>query len=338
MGNIWRRTAIGLAIAGTLFALRFVPREQPAATIRQSRPLMGTVWTIEIFDEGRPAAAQSAINAAFAELVRIDQLMSEWKPDSPISRVNTAAGIHPVEVPAELREMLERARHYSEISDGAFDITWRGMGRIWKFDDSFRPPTPAAVDAARRNVDYRAVQIDGNRIFLPKSTMSIGLGGIAKGYAVDRAAEVIARAGFANSLVDGGGDVRVSGARAGAPWRLGIQHPRKPRGELLGAVSPVNQALLTSGDYERFREVDGVRYHHIIDVRTGWPARAATSVTVLSDSAEKGVVLAKVIFILGPEKGLALARAEKVEALLIDPAGRAHATPGFPPLQSQEGM
>ena len=285
---------------------------------------------------GFASAPKYAIDQAYAELNRIDRLMSEWRPDSPVSQVNAAAGRHAVEVPAELREMIERAIHYSQITDGAFDITWRGMGAIWKFDDSFTPPAKQAVDAARRNVNYRAIQVDGNRIFLPKSTMSIGLGGIAKGYAVDRAFEVLRHAGFPNVMVDGGGDVRVSGTRDGRPWRLGIQHPRRSRGEILGAVKPRDQALVTSGDYERFRIVNGIRYHHIIDVRTGWPAAAASSVSVLAPTAEQGVVLAKGIFILGPEKGLALARKEKVDALLIDPAGRHFSTDGFRQVLEQE--
>ena len=329
MAAIWRRTFLLLAIAGTLLSIRLAPRERPASTIRLSRPLMGTLWTIEVFDEARPAAARAAIDAAFAELARIDLLMSEWKAESPISQVNAAAGRQPVAVPAELRELIQRSIRYSEKTEGSFDITWRGMGAIWKFDDHFTPPTAQAVEAARRNVNYRAIQIDGDRVFLPKAGMSIGLGGIAKGYAVDRAFDALIRAGFANVMVDGGGDVRVAGTRNGVPWRLGIQHPRRERGRILGAVKPRNQALATSGDYERFRIVDGVRYHHIIDVRNGWPATAASSVSVLADTAEQGVVIAKGIFILGPEKGLALARTEGVEALLVDPAGRRFWTEGF---------
>jgi thiamine biosynthesis lipoprotein len=300
MVNIWRRTALSLAIAGGLFGLRFVPWEKPVSTIRLSRPLMGTLWTIEVFDDARPAEARAAIDQAYAELNRIDRLMSEWKPESPISQVNAAAGRHPVEVPAELRELIERSIRYSRATEGAFDITWRGMGSIWKFDDKFQPPTKQAVETARRNVDYRAIQIQDN-----------------------------AQAGFPNTMVDGGGDVRVSGTRYGQSWRLGIQHPRREHGQLLAAVQPRNQSLVTSGDYERFRIVNNVRYHHIIDVRTGWPATAATSVSVLAPTAEQGVVLAKGIFILGPEKGLALARAEGVEALLIDPNGRLFTTAGF---------
>lgn len=336
MSTIWRRTALSLAIAGTLFALRYVPWERPATTIRLSRPLMGTLWTIEVCDGGRAREAREAMDGAYAELRRIDGLMSEWKPESPISQVNAAAGLHPVEVPAELREMLERAIGYSRLTEGAFDITWRGMGKIWKFEDPFTPPTAAAVNAARRNVNFRAIQIEGNRVYLPQKAMSIGLGGIAKGYAVDRAFAVLRNAGFANFMVDSGGDVRVAGARDGVPWRLGIQHPRRERGTLLGTVGPRDQAVVTSGDYERFRIVDGVRYHHIIDVRTGWPASAASSVTVLTPTAEQGVVLAKAIFILGPEKGLALARSQGLEALLIEPSGGRHATAGLQYLLQQE--
>ncbi len=290
---------------------------------------MGTIWTIEVCNEMRMAEARAAIDQAYGELSRIDALMSEWKPDSPISQVNAAAGLHPVEVPAELRELMERSIIYSQKTEGAFDITWRGMGRIWNFDDKFRPPTEKAVALARASVDYRAIVIKGNWIYLPRPTMSIGLGGIAKGYAVDRASGVLVRAGFHNFMVDGGGDVRVSGSRNGVPWRLGIQHPRKARGQILGTVEPLQQALVSSGDYERFRIVNGVRYHHIIDVRSGWPATAAAAVSVLAPSAEQGVVLGKGIFILGPEKGLALARAEGVEALLIDREGRQFATDGF---------
>ncbi len=327
MAALWQKTVLALAVAGALLGLRLVPQE--TTTIRVSRPLMGTLWTIEVCDEGKSGAARAAIDRAYAELNRIDGLMSEWKTSSPISQVNAAAGLHAVEVPAELRELIERSIRYSEKTEGAFDITWRGMGKIWSFGEEFRVPTEEAVALARRNVDYRAIQIDGNRVFLPRASMSIGLGGIAKGYAVDRAFDVLVRSGFRNVLVDGGGDVRVGGKRNGGAWRLGIQHPRKQHGSVLGVVEMKPGALLSSGDYERFQIVNGVRYHHIIDVRSGWPARVAVAVSVLAPTAEQGVVLGKGIFILGAEKGLALARAEGVDAMLVDSNGQQHATDGF---------
>lgn len=251
---------------------------------------------------------------------------------SPISQVNRAAGERPVPVPAELREMIERGKDYSRRSLGTFDITWRGMGSIWKFDDSFKVPSKEAVEVARQRVNFERIQIRGDLVYLPKD-MNIGLGGIAKGYAVDRAMQVLLSRGFTDALVDGGGDVLVHGTRLGEPWRLGIQNPRAEHGTLLGTLPLHNAALVTSGDYERFRMVDGIRYHHIINPRTGWPAKASISVTVIAPSAEVGVVMSKALFILGPERGLRLAAAEKLEALIIDPTGKRHPTPGFPALQ-----
>jgi thiamine biosynthesis lipoprotein len=325
MKNLLLRTLFSLAIVGGLLAWRFTT---PSNLVRVQQTAMGTVWNIEVVDHSRPDEARRAISQAYSELERIEAMMSEWRPQSPISQVDAAAGKHFVEVPAELREILQRGILYSEKTQGTFDITWRGMGNIWHFDDSFVVPTQAAVASARRNIDYRAIQIKGNSIYLPEGK-NIGLGGIAKGYGVNRAVDVLVRAGFRDCLVDGGGDVKVSGTHDGQPWRLGIQDPRAEHGKLIGVVSLSNRALVTSGDYERFRIVNGVRYHHIIDPRTGWPATASTSVTVLCDDAEQGVVLDKAIFILGPVEGLKLARAEGVEALVIDPQGRRYATPGF---------
>ncbi len=331
--KIWIRTLVGVAVLGALVLLRYSTLEarvEPSRTIQVHLPLMGTMWNIEVADHGRPEAARRAIEQAYAELTRIDNLMSEWKPNSPISQVNAAAGTNPVEVPAELRAMIERSKAYGELSGGTFEITWHGMANIWHFDDRFIVPTQAAVDAARRNVDFRAIRIDGNRVFLPRAGMSIGLGGIAKGYAIDRASAALARAGFTDTLVDGGGDVLVSGVREdGTPWRLGIQNPRDERGTMLGVVRASNRAVATSGDYERFRIVNGVRYHHIIDPRTGWPATASISVTVIAETAERAVVLCKPIFILGPAKGLAFAKAQGVETLIVDSQGKRWSTDGF---------
>ena len=338
MNILWRRTILCTAFVCGLIALRFASGNahvgpvslQPGASgfVKVERSLMGTQWGIEVVDHGRTEEARLAIDHAYAELTRIDNLMSEWKPESPISQVDAAAGKHAVEVPAELREILQRSIHYSEITEGTFDVTWRGMGNIWHFDDTFVVPSAAVVAKARKNINYRAIHIDGNSVYLPAG-VNIGLGGIAKGYAVDRAAGVLAQAGFMDSMVDGGGDVLLSGTKNGQPWHLGIQDPRRPHGEVLGVVGVSNMAVATSGDYERFRIVNGVRYHHIIDPRTGWPATASISVSVMAKSAEQGVVLDKGIFMLGPEKGLALARSQGVEAMVVDPAQKQYFTEGF---------
>lgn len=334
MRQVWLRTFVSLGFIGSLLAWRMA-HSGPENVVKVQKTLMGTLWTIEVGDRGKPGKALQDIQAAYAELERIDQLMSEWRPNSPISQVNAAAGTGVVEVPAELRELIQRSVDYSRKSEGTFDITWRGMGRIWRFDDQFRVPSAVEVEAARKRVDFTRIQIEGNRVGLPAG-MNIGLGGIAKGYAVDRAMAVLEGRGVRDALVNGGGDVLVRGSRNGKPWRLGIQHPRAEHGTLLGSLPLSSGALVTSGDYERFRMMDGVRYHHIIDPRTGWPAKGAMSVTVISPGAEIGVVLAKVLFILGPDKGLPLVRAQGVEALLIDEGGKEHRTAGFPSLEPAE--
>lgn len=325
------KTLAALGLVSIPLTIQLRSRERgPEGSLRVQRGLMGTLWTIEAVHHGEPRRAAQAIEAAYAELTRIDLLMSDYKPQSPLSAINRAAGAGFVEVPAELTAIIRRGIAVSEATDGAFDITWRGMGKIWDWaSDDFRPPSPETVAAARSRINFRNIQISGNRVRLTISGMSIGLGAIAKGYAVDRATAVLRHAGFADTMVVGGGDMRLSGTHGGDDWRLGIQHPRGERGQLLGRVRLRDAALVTSGDYERFKIVNGVRYHHILDPRTGYPSTPCQAVSVIAPSAEQANVWAMSMFVLGPEKGLALARAHNLDALLIDAAGRRHLTPGF---------
>jgi thiamine biosynthesis lipoprotein len=333
-GTITLLTVLALALA-----LRFwlTLADEPTAILQFARPLMGTLWTIDVVHHGRPTEAQAAVESAFEEIDRIEKAMSEWLPDSPVAMINAAAGRYPVEVSDELAAILQRSLDYSVRSEGAFDITWRGMGVIWRFDDTFAIPTPENIERGRRNVDYRALRLEGNSVFLTRGGMSIGLGGIAKGYAVDRAAQILRASGFPDSLVAGAGDILASGTKGGLPWIVGVQHPRRQRGVLLGTLPLSGAAISTSGDYERFRIVDGVRYHHIIDARTGWPAHESISVSVVAPTAEQSDALATTIFVLGPEKGLALAQAAGVDVLVIDAGGSRHATGVFKTHIQREG-
>jgi FAD:protein FMN transferase len=164
MKPLLTRTLLALAVVGGFLALRFTPVaahvNAGGGLVRVEKTAMGTIWTIEAMDHGRSDDARRAISAAYSELERIEALMSEWRPQSPISQVDAAAGDHAVEVPAELRELIQRSIRYSEKTEGTFDITWRGMGNLWHFDDDFVPPTPAQVEIARRNIDYRAIKIE----------------------------------------------------------------------------------------------------------------------------------------------------------------------------------
>ena len=303
-----------------------------SGTVEVTRSLMGTSWTIKIPLDGNldRESALSAVDSVFTELDRIESLMSEWKPETPVSLINSNAGSRPVEVPEELVRILERGIEYGRLSQGAFDITWRGMGPLWKFGEDFRVPGKKEVAEAVRRVNFRKIVLDGNSVFLPDPGMAIGLGGIAKGYAIDRAGMKIRQAGIMNFLVDGGGDILASGNTHGRSWLVGIRDPRGERADLIRRLSVSGGAVVTSGDYERFNIVDGRRYHHIIDPRTGYPADKCRSVTVFSSQAEKADVLATAVFVLGPEEGMRLIREiGDSEALIVDSSGEIFMSEGF---------
>lgn len=322
---------VGLALVGVaLFAQLYFTR--PAVTpvvVRQDRILMGTIWSLQVMPDGRArATVEKALDDAFSEVGRVDRLMSEWKPDSPLSAINAGAGGEGVEVPSELVDIIRRGIHFGELTHGAFDITWRGMGNLWHFDETFTPPTEAEIEWARAHVDYRRIRIEGDRVALPAG-WAIGLGGIAKGYAIDRAADVLRRAGFHNFLVNGGGDVLVVGHKDDESWSVGVRDPRGGPQDLVAEVR-AEGAVVTSGDYERFRIVDGIRYHHIIDPRTGRPAALCRSVTIVADQAELADVLSTSVFVLGPKQGLRLVSTiPGVEAFIIDAEGKHWMTDGF---------
>jgi thiamine biosynthesis lipoprotein len=302
--------------------------EADAASVRVERYLMGTRWSIEVrVPEERQAAAFDAIGDAFDEVARVEAVMSEWRPDSPISRVNAGAGQgQPVAAPEELVAIVARGIAIGRATDGAFDITWRGLGDLWRFDgEGQMPPATDAVAAALVRVGYERVRIAVGGIELPDAGMALGLGGIAKGYGIDRAGAVLRQAGYRDFYVDGGGDVLASASDAERPWRVGIRDPRGGASELIGTVVLRDGAVVTSGDYERFVEVDGVRYHHIIDARTGWPARGCQSVTVVAPTAERADALATALFVMGPEAAERfVAETGDVEALVVDAEGTVH--------------
>lgn len=298
---------------------------------RLTKQLMGTSWSIQVVpgQPSEPPVLQGQIEKAFDEVARIELVMSEWIPDSPISRVNQSAGNPPVDVPDELHDIILRSHRFSQRSQGAFDISWKGLGNLWRLGDpDFLPPDQQAIDQALSRVDYRNILVEEGRVGLSQAGMAIGLGGIAKGYAVDRAASVLHSEGLHNFYIDGGGDVLVSGSKNGEPWRVGVRHPREPG--LLAVLRIHGGAVVTSGDYERFREVDGKRYHHILDPRTGRPAEQCQAVTIVAPETETADALATAAFVLGPREGLDLiGDYPGVEALFVDARGQLVMTDGF---------
>jgi thiamine biosynthesis lipoprotein len=265
-----------------------------------------------------------AFDAATAEILRIEKLMTTWDPESEVSRVNTAAGKAPIRVGPETFDVIREAQHASEMSDGCFDITFETLHGLWKFDQDLdpHPPSDAQVQARRRYLGYRHVKLDpsARTVFLDEEHVRIGLGGIAKGYAVDRAANVLAEAGIQSFYVQAGGDLYTRGNKPdGSPWIAGVRDPRGPEGDYFAMMAVSDHAFSTAGDYERGYVVGGKRYHHIIDPRTGYPATASRSVTIWAPTALLADEIDDAVFILGPERGLALVESlDGVGAVIVD--------------------
>ena len=284
--------------------------------------IMGTEVGILISSEDE-AMAISAIKQGFAEMRRIENLMTDWR-DSNFELINQSAGIEPVQVTDEIMFLLNEAQRVSELTGGAFDISYAGVGKLWKLEiENFKIPQASVIEQALQTVGYQKIEIDNNAntVYLPHKAMRIGLGGIAKGYAVDRAVKLIQGLGFKDFAVNAGGDLTVKGRREGALWQVAIRHPRKLNQNI--ALLPIsNGTVVTSGDNERYREIDGVRYSHIIDPRSGYPASKCQSVTVLAKTAYLADALATGIFVLGAKDGMDLVESlDQIEALIVDAQG-----------------
>ena len=291
---------------------------------------MGTAFEIRVVTSD-VARGCSAIGAAFDEVAREEALFSEYRASSEISAINQAAGQSPVEVDPEVFTLLHRSRWASQITHGAFDITFASCGGLWSVREQ-RIPDDEAIAACLERVGFDRVRLDERQssVFLPEAGMRIGLGGIAKGYGVDRAAGVLQERGLTSFVVDGGGDLRVEGEDIDGPWTVNIAHPRNPD-QIFETIRLTHGAIVTSGDYLRYFERDGVRYHHILDPATGHPARRSVAVTVIAPTATDADALATGLFVLGPERGLQLLSTLRgVEALYFDPDLRVHASQGFP--------
>lgn len=307
-----RRAAsyVALAILIVVFSLlwHIKVRDKGLKSFKETRVLMNTFVGVEVF-AGDSTKAYRAMWAAFDEMERVSKLLSNYDPESEVCRLNAYAGKGKMEVSRELYYVLKRSVEWGRITDGAFDVTLGPVLRLWGFS-GVKPQIPSKDDlqSGLKLVGYRHLLVDPKcpQVSLTLRGMNLDLGGVAKGYVVDRAVEVLKAQGIANAIVDAGGDLRVLGHNPnGQRWRIGIRHPRRVN-ELIGVVEVDSGAVTTSGDYERFFFKGGVRYHHIIDPRTGMPARGCVSVTILAPSALDADALATAVFVLGPQKGTEL--------------------------------
>jgi thiamine biosynthesis lipoprotein len=308
--------------------------KRKAVDFRYARMQMGTIVEITVsasnVDENR---ISEAVEAAFQEIERLEALFSSYRNDSDISRINAAAGKRPVKADPEVVSVIERSMEIARISGGAFDPTVGVLGRVWSFSSDKRMEIPSRDKVAEllEMVNFEAITVDSENstVKFDREGLQINLGGIAKGYIVGRAAEVLKRRDIKRGIVKAGGDMVVFDTGNGEPFKIGIQHPRDPN-VIIGEVTFYNEAVATSGDYERYIIRDGVRYHHILDPSTGFPARKSQAVTVVSVDPTITDALSTAIFVMGPEKGMKLIESlHGVEGLIIDDMGLITASSGL---------
>lgn len=308
-----------------------IPAPLVPGVVAGSFSAMGTSVEFKIWTD-REIPARAAMDDALAEIKRLEAMMTTWSDTSEVSKINAAAGDKPVTISNELLDVLEASRKIHDESSGVFDITFYAFKGLWRFDhDAVNEiPSEDAIKSRLALVDGKKLELDrkAKTARLPLKGMAINLGGIAKGYAVDRAAAVLAKNGFSDVVVQAGGDLLVRGRKGQEPWRVGIRDPRGPDGDFFAIAPITNAAFSTAGDYERGFVKGGARYHHILDPRTGKPATACRSVTILAPDALTADELDDAIFILGPTEGLKLLdKHPGAGAVIVDKDNQVHVSP-----------
>ncbi|HTB61802.1 MAG TPA: FAD:protein FMN transferase [Polyangia bacterium] len=289
------------------------PPAAPARVVARTFPVMGTEVTFSAYTAD-PDKAEHAFATAYDEIRRVEKLMTDWErpgePPSDIVRINKAAGKKPVKVDPETIEVIEKSLEMSRRSEGTFDITFAAMHGLWKFDEDMDKsiPLPEEIAERRKLINWRDVLVDtkAGTVKLRRVGMRMGLGGIAKGYAVDRCSAVLRAAGLENYMVQAGGDLYVAGRKGNANWMVGVRDPRGGPRDIIARMPIQDHAFSTAGDYERGFVLNGRRYHHIIDPKTGYPATASREVTIFAPNAFLADALDDSVFILGPKKGMEL--------------------------------
>lgn len=311
----------GLVVA-TLVALSGIA--QAGEWLSEQREMMGTEVSVELWaddaDSGRELLAQ-----AFAEVALLDAMMNPWNPASELARINREAAAATLTTTPEIIAVVAAALDYSELSAGAFDISFASVGQHYDYRNR-QMPDDEVLAAALLAVDYRGIEIDrvANTIHFRHPGLQVDLGGIAKGYAVDRVIELLTAAGVRSAVVAAGGDSRILGDLGDRPRTIGIRHPRDPQAFAV-MIPLVDTAISTSGDYERFFISGDQRVHHILDPVTGRSAADMQSASVLTARAIDSDALSTTVFVLGVERGLALVnRLPGVDAILIDGEGKLH--------------
>ncbi len=304
-----------------MLPVMLVARQKYTRTLK----LMGCHYDITVI-AANEAEGNRFIDIAANEVTRIEKLISEWDSTTQISHVNFYAGIRPVKVNKEVFDLIVRSNKISQLTDGAFDISWAGMNQIWKFDGSMkRLPTEEEVAKAVSTVGYKNIVLNARdtTVFLRLKGMRLGFGGIGKGYGADKGAELLKSMGVTGGIMNASGDITAWGNQPdGKPWMIGITNPFNKE-KIFSWFPYFGKSIGTSGNYENFVMFNGKRYTHIIDPRTGWPVQGIASVTIFGPNAELSTALTKAIFVMGKDVGINLLKQIKdIEFVVVDDQGK----------------
>lgn len=327
-GTMPRMKSSALFVIGAALLGACTPQ---AADVRETRFIMGTLveFTIHGADQ---ALAQSAIADAAAEMQRIDAAFTLYGDHAnAVKSLNAAAVNVPVRFPQEASDLLRLSLEISKQTQGAFTPAIGSLSLLWGFaaaDPPSAPPAAYAIEAALTGVNDTYLHHDARGWRRLHTQTKLDFGAIAKGYAIDRAIAVLKAQGIQNAIVNAGGDLRAIGSRGKRPWRIGIRHPRQPQETLGWLEVSGDKSIVTSGDYERFFMYGKKRFHHIIDPKSGWPATASQSATVIADRAARADAWSTALFVLGAD-GLARVEAQGMQAILVDATGVPHITSGL---------
>jgi thiamine biosynthesis lipoprotein len=294
-------------------------------THKRSLYLLGSPFEITLVGKDT-VSINTNIDLAVAECKRIENLISDWIPTTPLSEINRNAGIKPIKVPLELISLLERSKKISELTQGAFDVTYASMDKIWKYDGSMKKmPSEEEIKKSVAKVNYKNLLIDTGKqtVFLKENGMKIGLGGIGQGYIADKIKELLKEKGVISGIINVSGDISTWGKQpSGEQWKIGIKNPVNK--DKIFATFPIEDtAVETSGSYEKYVVFNGKRYSHIIDTRTGYPATGLVSVSVFAKTTELADALATGVFVLGKEVGMDLInQLPGIECIMVDDLGK----------------
>ena len=305
----------------TLLSVGLLLAQEP---YKRTLKLMGSRFDITVVAKN-PAEANEYIDLAVNEITRIEQLISSWDPNSQTSEINKNAGLKPIKVDVELFDLIQRSIGISKLTDGAFDISYASMDKIWKFDGSMKEmPSADSIKASVEKVGFQNIMLDkeNNTVFLKLKGMKIGFGAIGKGYAADKTKDLLISKGVVSGIINASGDMNTWGKQPdGSEWKVAITNPMD-KNKVFALLPISNGAVVTSGNYEKYVTFNNIRYTHIIDPRSGYPATGIISVTVFAPKAELADALATSVFVMGKEVGLnRIEQLPKVECIIIDDKG-----------------